>query len=98
MAKKKRSFISQHITGWCLAAVATIGGVIVNGVYETVMAPVQAGVAANQLEDSTAAWVLHYQTSFGHVIPNLIIAVTFITVIICLLPTIKHAYKMAKLD
>jgi len=94
--KKKESFVSQHFTGWVCAAVFGIIGLVVNNVYQGLIAQGQAYAAANQVDDSMASWMLHQQTSYGDVIPNLILAGTFLIVFFCLLPTIKHAIRLAK--
>jgi hypothetical protein len=89
------SFVKQHLTGWISAAVLGGAGLVANNVYQALIAQGQAYAAANQVDDSMASWMLHQQTSYGDVIPNLIMAGTFLIVFICLLPTIKHAIRLA---
>ncbi len=98
MAKKKKTFIQQHFAAWCWAALFGIIGVVINNIYQTILAPLQAEVAAGQVEDSMASWVLHQQTSYGDVIPNVIIAATAIIVAAFLVPTLIHAFKRAITD
>lgn len=100
MAKKKRekTFIQQHLAAWCWAALFGTIGVVINSIYQTILAPLQAEVAAGQLDDSMASWVLHQQTSYGDVIPNVIIAGTVIITVAFLVPTLIHAFKRAITD
>jgi len=94
----EKNFVSQHLTGWIMAGVALVTGLVVNGVYSALIAQGQAYAAANQVDDSMASWMLHQQASYGDVIPNLIIGGMVLVIFLCLLPTIKHAYKLATTD
>lgn len=94
-----KDFLLKHTTGIVLACFAGGGGIIVHNVYDAMIAQAQAYAAANQVEDSMASWMLHQQTSYGDVIPNMVIFGTLLVVTLCLLPTIKHAIKlMVKTD
>jgi large-conductance mechanosensitive channel len=91
-------FASKHIAGWLLAVLTVIGGFTVNSVYQNILTPLQAQAAAGQLDDSNTSWVLHQQMSYGDVIPNVIIGMTIVFTFLFLLPTIKHAIRLAKTD
>ena len=88
-------FLSSHSTGLISAALLAVAGVVVDNVYEALLAQGQAYAAANQVEDSMASWMLHQQASYGDVIPNLIIAGTVILVTLCLLPTVRHLIRLS---
>ena len=90
-----REFLQTHYLGIVLALVFGATGAVVNNIYQALMAQAQSYAAANQVNDSMADWMIHQQLSYGDLIPNLILLGTFLTVFLCLLPTIKHAIKLA---
>lgn len=89
-----KSFVDEHLLGWAGSLFIGLAGDEVSDVYDALLAQAQTLAAANQVEDSVAAWVLHYQLSYGNLIPNLIVGGTIVLMLLCLLPTIKHAYRL----
>lgn len=91
----EKSFVRKHIVGWVAAIIAIMTGTLGSKIYAAYRGPVEAQIAAQQTTDSNTAWALHTAAQ-NDLFPLLIGGGTFVIVLLFLLPTIVHAFKMLK--
>jgi len=91
----EKTFVRKHIVGWVLAVLTVMAGMLGDKMYSVYRGPVEAQIAAQQVQDSNTAFALH-QAAQNDLFPILIGGGTFVIVLLFLLPTIVHAIKLAK--
>jgi len=94
MAKEEKSFAKKHWLGWAASIVTVFVAAITNNVYQAFRGPVEAQIAANQVNDSVTDFVLHQQMSYNNLVERGIGIAAFIMVMLFLLPTIIGAIKL----
>ena len=87
--KKIEPFYKRHILGWAMSAVTLAAAGTANAFYRAFRAPLEASIAARQVNDSAADLVLYQQMNHHNLVPNLIWALAVWIVILILIPTIK---------
>lgn len=89
MAKKNddRPFYKRHILGWAMSVGSIVSAAAADILYRAFSSPVEANVAARQVNDSMADFVLHQQMSYNHMVPTLIWGLATVAIMLFLLPT-----------
>jgi hypothetical protein len=87
------SFVQRHLLGLVGALGALIGGFLAMSLYNNFQGPVEARLAANQVNDSAVAFAVHEQMQ-ANLVAWIVWSVVIIVALLFLVPAIKDAISI----